>query len=92
MGTPVNVKLYGGFKPIADYDDTNGNDVTNNTGVDIYVGLTGTDGVTEDAQYKTLVVKEKTVSFADGLGAGRKIIVYSQNVGSLLRTEEIYVG
>jgi hypothetical protein len=89
MATAVTINRYKGFKVVGAYDDTNGNDVTNNTGLPLYVGLTTTDGITEDPSKKTFLKPGDSVSFASGLGAGISIIVYLQDNGSVIEPSEI---
>ncbi len=75
------------YKVIGEYDNDNGDVVTNNTNVDysgkrkdltgwnIIVGLTDVDGKTIDEKtLKELKVGE-SVSFASKLGSGRKVIL-----------------
>jgi hypothetical protein len=87
----IKVRQTAGFKILAQYDNDNGENVTNELGVNFYVGLTLTDGETEDKEQKKLVRNGETVSYPSGLGAGRNVIFYEATTGSQVRPINVYV-
>ena len=79
------------FAVLADYDDTNGDTVTNNFGMTVTVGLTTVDGKTFDEGTSVKLNVGEKAEFVSGLGAGRKIVVLVQENESVNYTENFYV-
>jgi hypothetical protein len=84
-----NVYNKSNYIVLADYDDGNGDTVTNQTNKILKIGLTTTDGVTVDATTIVNVNPGATATFASGSGAGRKIIALTTNGGSVIGQNDL---
>jgi len=80
------------YKVIADYDNDNGDTITNNLDIGVRVGLTETDGVTIDIEQTKFVGPNNSITYPSGLGSGRKLILFKQANTSTLNGYDITIS